>query len=396
MELTIQLLLTVGGLLLTSIVIDAIGRRTFIPRVTLLMCLGIAVGKEGLDLLPPAIIESFDVVASMALVMIGFLLGEKFTVERMRRYGKQVVWISVGASVGTSIVVTIGLLVFGIPLPLSLLLGGISAATAPAATVDVVTEMKINNAFSDKLLEVVALDDAWGLIVFSLCVSLALISEGDGGATNLLLDAGIEIGGAIALGIGLGSLAAFLSGRIEKGQPTLIEALGIVFICGGLALWLDVSFLIAAMTLGAVVANLAKHHERAFHEIEGIEGPFLILFFILAGASLDLTSLRQAGIVVAVYIVSRLVGKVSGAWMGGRLGGSDQTTRRWIGLAMTPQAGVALGMVLIASDRFPDYRESLLPVVVTSTVFFELAGPLCTRLAIRKNGNSPPRMSTEA
>jgi Kef-type K+ transport system membrane component KefB len=385
MDLTIQLLIAVGGLLLASIVIEAIGRRTFIPRVTLLMCLGILVSKEGFDLLPPAIIGSFDMVASIALVMVGFLLGEKLTVARMRRYGKQVLWISIGASVGTSIIVALGLLAFGVPFPLAILLAGIAAATAPAATADVVKELKTDNEFAEKLLGIVALDDAWGLIVFSLCASLALIANGNNGAMEILVVAGVEIGGAIALGVALGLPAAYLTGRIESGRPTLIEALGVVFICGGLALWLEVSFLIASMTLGTVIANLAKHHERPFHEIEGIEGPFLILFFILAGASFELASLNQIGVIAAVYIACRLVGKVCGGWIGGRIGGSDKPTRRWIGLALTPQAGVALGMALIASNRFTDLKYLLLPVIISSTVFFELVGPLLTRLAIRRN-----------
>lgn len=384
---TVLLLLAIGGLLLAGVVIETLGRRTFIPRVTLMMCLGIVVGNSGLDLLPPIVIEWFDTVASVALVMVGFLLGEKFTVARMRRFGMQVIWISIGASVGTSVIVAIGLLFYGVPFPVAILLAGIAAATAPAATADVVAEAKSESEFSNKLLSVVAIDDAWGLVIFSLCASLALIANGNGGATDTLLAASSEIGGAILLGVALGLPAAYLTGRIEQGRPTLVEALGVVFICGGLALWMDVSFLIASMTLGAVVANFAKHHERPFHEIEGIEGPFLVLFFILAGASLDLSSLREIGVIVALYTVFRLLGKLTGAWIGCSFTGCDQSTRRWMGLALTPQAGVALGMALIASNRFPEYARSLLPVVISTTVVFELVGPFFTRLAIRRSGS---------
>jgi Kef-type K+ transport system membrane component KefB len=138
------------------------------------------------------------------------------------------------------------------------------------------------------------------------------------------------------------------------------------------------------MVMGAVVANLASHHERPFHEIEGIEDPFLILFFILAGASLELSSVVQVGGILVIYLVARFAGKLLGGWLGGFLGGSDIVTRRYIGFALMPQAGVAIGMALIAIERFPEYRDVLLPTVIGSTVIFELIGPLCTRLAIHR------------
>jgi Kef-type K+ transport system membrane component KefB len=138
------------------------------------------------------------------------------------------------------------------------------------------------------------------------------------------------------------------------------------------------------MVLGATVANLATHHETAFSEIEGIEGPFLILFFILAGASLDLASLSQVGVLLALFVAGRFVGKLAGSWLGATLVGAPQETRQWMGYTLTPQAGVAVGMALIAIDRFPEYHEVLLPTVVASTVFFELVGPLLTKFALRR------------
>jgi Kef-type K+ transport system membrane component KefB len=318
--------------------------------------------------------------------MIGFLLGEKFTFEKIKHYGKEVSWISICAALGTSLIVFCGLLVFGVPFPLALLLGGIAAATDPAATIDVINEVGDESDFSDKLFGVVALDDAIGLIVFSLFASIALSAAGNGDAIGLISNFAKEIGGAILLGLMIGLPAAFFTGRIAAGHPTLIEVLGIVFICAAVSLWLEVSYLIASMVMGAVVANLASHHERPFHEIEGIEDPFLILFFILAGASLELSSIMQVGGILAIYLVARFAGKLLGGWLGGFIGGSDIVTRRFIGFALMPQAGVAIGMALIAIERFPEYRDILLPTVIGSTVIFELIGPLCTRLAIHRSG----------
>jgi Kef-type K+ transport system membrane component KefB len=162
-----------------------------------------------------------------------------------------------------------------------------------------------------------------------------------------------------------------------------------VFLCGGLALWLEVSFILAAMVMGAVVTNLAHHHNRPFHAIEGIEWPFLVLFFVLAGASLDLDALWLTGPVLLGYVVLRVLGRLLGAWLGGALCQDDPAQRWWMGLAMLPQAGVALGMALLAVQRLPAWGEIILPVVVGATVVFEIIGPLLTRLALRRVGEAP-------
>ena len=177
---------------------------------------------------------------------------------------------------------------------------------------------------------------------------------------------------------------SYLTGRIEPGEPSLYEALGLVFLCGGIALLLNVSFLLASMTMGAVVANLAHHHTRPFHAIEGIEWPFMILFFVLAGASLEARTLALAAGLLTAYVALRVAGRLVGGWIGGGLPPADPLTRRWMGLALLPQAGVALGMALVAAQQLPEVGEVILPVVVAATVFFEISGPIATRVALRR------------
>jgi len=166
------------------------------------------------------------------------------------------------------------------------------------------------------------------------------------------------------------------------------EALGLVFICAGLAIWLEVSFLLAGMIAGAIVVNLAAHHTRPFHEIEHIDWPFMILFFVLAGASLNFQNIHHIGIIGIAYLVLRTIGRVLGGLLGGAAARSTHLHRRWIGLALIPQAGVALGMALVASNHFPELRDDLLTVTVGTTVIFELVGPFLTQLALRKVGES--------
>ena len=140
---------------------------------------------------------------------------------------------------------------------------------------------------------------------------------------------------------------AYLTGRVRPGEPTLAETLGVVFLCGGLAIFFGVSFLLAAMVMGTIVANLATHHDRPFHAIEGIEWPFMILFFVLAGASLELETL-QLGTIGTAYVTLRVMGRLLGGWLGGTLARAPCKLRRGIGAALMPQAGVAVGMALVA------------------------------------------------
>ncbi len=379
-----EILITLGGLLLLGLLTDALGRRTPLPRVTLLLAFGFLIGPSGLRLLPDSIVNSFDLLANMALVMVGFLMGGQLTRKSLRAHGRDILLISIMAVVVTLVVECAALLAFGISAGVALILAGVAPATDPAATMDVVQEEKAEGPFAKTLLGIVALDDAWGLIMFSLCLSAATVFMGETGGNTVLM-ALREVGGAILLGILLGLPSAYLTGRIKKGEPTLAEALGVVFLCGGLAIWLDVSFLLASMTLGVVVVNLAKHHARPFHAIEDIEWPFMILFFVLAGASLDVSALKDVQVAAVVYILARVVGRLLGGWIGARVSGADRSVGRWIGLAMMPQAGVALGMALVASTRIPELRASVLPVVIGSTVLFELAGPICTRFALRRS-----------
>ena len=209
-------------------------------------------------------------------------------------------------------------------------------------------------------------------------------TTGSGNGGSELLFGIREIGGALLLGVVIGIPTAYLTGRVDPGEPTLAEALGVVFLCGGLALWLQVSFLLAAMALGATVASLARHHRRPFHAIEGIEWPFMILFFLLAGASIEIELLATLGTLVVAYVVLRAGGIVLGAAAGSSLAGVGPNVRRWLGVALLPQAGIALGMALVAAERFPERAPELLPVAIAATAFFEIVGPVFTRLGVRR------------
>jgi len=383
-----QFLLALGGILLLGLITDMIGKKTFLPRITLLLIFGIIIGEEGFNLIPTIFGDHFELIAEMTLLVVGFLLGGMLTKKTLHHSGKTILSISICAALVTTIIVTLALFLIGIPIEIAIILGCIASATDPAATVDTAMEAREKSNFSRILFAIVSLDDAWGLILFSIGMAIVSSLNSNHGETHFLLNIGFEIGGAIFIGIAVGLPAAYLTGRIKPGQPMLTEALAAVFICGGLALWLDVSFLIAAMVLGATITSLAKHHEYPFNAIEGIEWPLMIIFFILAGASLNIASLNQIGLIIIVFIIFRSMGKIVGSNIGARISNANKTTRRWMGLALLPQAGAAMGMALVAANQFPEYRQTLLSVVISSTIFFEIIGPIFTRLALRKAAHS--------
>ena len=233
------------------------------------------------------------------------------------------------------------------------------------------------------LLGIVAIDDGWGIIVFGLCMSvLGYLLSNDGYVA--LTHALWELGGAVLLGLVIGLPAAWLTGRLKRGEPTQVEAMAIMLLLAGLSSLLEVSALLASMVTGTLIANLSAHHTRSFREIEHIEWPFLVFFFVLSGASIDLYQLDDALWLTAAYILLRMLGRLAGGWTAVRFARTPkEDLPADIGLALTPQAGVAIGMALLFGERFPEYQHLVLPVVVSSTVIFELLGPLLVRRVLR-------------
>ena len=379
--------LTLGLLFFVGLMTDLVGRKTWLPRVSLLMVFGFVIGPSMLDIIPNVGHRWFPAVADMALVMIGFLLGGQLTNSFLKKSGRQVMAVSLLEVITTAIFVTLGMLMIGMSLPAALLLGAIAPATAPAATVDVVRETRAEGPFTDVLLGVVGIDDIWGVVFFTVILSMTMAFSGGQGAFEILLTGLWDVVGAILLGVLMGIPMAFLTGRVKPGEPTLVEALGFVVLCAGIAFWMEVSFILSSMAMGCVVANLAKHHSRPFHAIEGIEWPFLTLFFVLSGASLQFSAVFAAGYAFLIYVCLRILGKFVGSNIGAKWSRANETIRRHMWMGLMPQAGVALGMALYACQRFQEFNNPIMPVVIGGTIAFELFGPVMTKHALIASGD---------
>jgi Kef-type K+ transport system membrane component KefB len=384
-------LITLGALLLASHLAKLGAARFNVPQVSLLLLLGLLIGPMGLNTLPDGYTSIYPAVAQVSLAMVGFLLGGELTLENLRARGRSVFILSLAVTLATALSVGAGALLFGLSLPLALILASAATATDPAACQSVINELDTSPSTepstglntkpesAQTILGVVAIDDLWGILVFSgVLTYLSTLTPG-ANPLEALKHGLFEVGGSLALGLTLGALMALVTGRLTAGKPTREEAIGFVLLSAGLAQWLGLSYLLVAVAMGASVAQLARHHTCAFREIEQIEWPTLVVFFILSGASLNLSGLQGALSGVALYVVARVLGRVLGGVISERLHATDGLSGASMGLALLPQAGVALGMTLVASEHAPAYGEQALTIVAVSTVIFELVGPLLTR-----------------
>lgn len=383
------ILLTFGGLFMIGLVADLLGRHTPLPRVTLLIVTGFVIGPSVLNWLPDFTQDWFPVLTDIALAMIGFMLGQNLTKTKLKTMGRPILGISIGVMIMTASLMFVGLMILGVPLELALILAGIAPATAPAPVVDVVKESQASGHFTDTLLGIVAVDDAWGMLLFSVLLVVASILVGNGEALHSLESGLWEIGGAILLGLCLGFPMAFITSHLYPGKSSQAEVLGLVLLCAGLAEWLGASYIVSAMTMGTIVANFTRHHRhRPFEEVETLEWPLLILFFLLAGAALQLNALYQAGFIGLGYVAFRMLGRISGSYLGAYWAGHKEDDYRWMGLAMLPHAGVPIGMALLAIQSFPELKNTILAVILGSTIVFELIGPSLTRLLLVRSGEA--------
>lgn len=376
-------IILLGVILSLSLFADTLARRTRIPRISILIVFGVLIAvvhQFGLGGSSDDLIDGLsEPLIQLALVMVAFLLGSELTLERLHNTGSLIILVSLSVIVASAILVGAGLYLLGFPLVVALSLAAISVATDPAAVSESIREVHDKRPIAKVLLGIVAIDDAWGILVFGLTMAILgwLVSH-DG--TQALSNALWELGGAVLLGFVIGLPVAWLTGRLQPGEPTLVEALAVILLLSGFSSLIGVSALLASMVAGAMTANLSRHHTRSFREIEHIEWPFLVFFFVLSGASIDLYQLDDAIDLTLAYILLRLLGRVLG---GGMVVFSRAAKQKQLpanlGLALTPQAGVAIGMALLAAERFPELHDIILPVVVSSTIFFEMIGPLLVR-----------------
>ncbi|MDD5553043.1 MAG: cation:proton antiporter [Candidatus Omnitrophica bacterium] len=380
------------GLILTAGLFSAkVIKRIKFPAVTAYLLLGILIGPSLFKLVPAGILNSSGLISNIVLGIIAFGIGQNFSLHHLRRLGRPIIWISILEACGAWVLVTAAfLLILKQPFYISLIFGAIASATAPAATVMVIREYRAKGNFTDTLLGVVAIDDAWCLIIFAISLAISQAVYTHMLAASFLIkvffNSLLHIFGAFVLGAVLALLLSFFYRFIRTQTELLIFTLGFIFLNIGLAIRLHLSVLLASMFLGAILINAHRYSFKFFDALKNIDSPLFLLFFVLAGANLEISILPKLGLIGLAYLVFRVIGKMTGARLGAKISNASESIRRYIGLGLIPQAGVALGVALIAKNDFPAAGEMIFTTIIATTVVYELIGPLCTKYALQKAG----------
>lgn len=377
-------------------------RALKLPNVTAFLVAGLVIGPSVLGLISREQAASLSIIPDAALGFIAFSIGSEFKLSYLKQIGKAPITITVFQGLSTAILLDVGLIALGflIPgffsdrslvVPVSLMLGAIGLATAPAATLMVVRQYKADGPLTRMLLPVVAMDDALGLMVFSISSSVAsALLGGRLTVQSMLLTPLYEIGGSLALGVLLG-FAVTLAARFFRSRGNkLALAIAAVFAGVGLCDLLDFSSLLVCMMIGAVVVNYCPQQQPIMEQTDRFTPPLFLLFFVLSGADLDLSVLPSVGLLGIAYILLRSVGKWSGAMMGAAAVHSDVAVRKYLGLTLLPQAGVAIGMAQLVLARFPQFGNKINAIVLAATLIYELVGPVITKVALIKAGEIKP------
>ena len=381
----------VFGLLMTRVV-----RLFGIPNVSGFLMAGILVGPSVLNLLHGNWLSQISVIIDVALGFIAFSIGGEFKISVIKKLGKRVTVITFVQALMAVVMVIIALLIVHyikpslISIPEVILLGAIATATAPAATLLVVRQYKARGPVTETLLPVVAFDDAIGLIFFAICFGIAKVLQ-SGAAINVnsvFVHPLIEIFASISVGLVLGALLSFVCKFFKSRANRLSWMVATIIGAVALSQALHLSSLLICMTIGITFANFRKDALNILEQSERWTAPLYVLFFVISGATLDLKVVPYIGVVGIIYILARSVGKYTGAALGGLMTKADKPVTKYLGLALLPQAGVAIGMAqIVAVDpSFASIAKSITTVVLCATLVYEIFGPLITKFALAKSG----------
>jgi Kef-type K+ transport system membrane component KefB len=386
MEFNVFLNMTLA--LFSCLLAGKLMKKFHLPNVTGYLIIGLFMGPSIFNLFNKEAIEHFSFISELALGFIAFSIGAEFKLSYLKRVGKLPVIIAITEALGAVLLVDFILIITGHNVPFALVLGAIAAATAPAATLMVVRQYRAKGPVTDTLLPVVAIDDAVALLTFGLSVAVAkaIASHGHVSLGETLLTPLIEIVGALVFGAILGVLLKFLTDWFSSHGNRLSISIAMIALSLGVAQVAGFSTLLTCMAISAVYVNLTTVSNQVFELVDRLTPPLFMLFFFLSGAELDILILPTVGVIGILYIIFRVLGKVSGAALGAHLSHGDPVVKKYLGFTLIPQAGVAIGLASVAMTVVPEYGQQIKTIILCGTIIYELIGPLTTKLALKKAG----------
>ena len=387
-----DIFLAAAGLLILGFIFGRLGNLIRLPRVTGYIIAGIIFGPSLLKIFSENSMAQLQFIPQLALGVIALVIGAGLSFSLVKRLGFRLILITILQALGAFILVLLFLFLFKMPLGAALPLAAIATATAPAATVAIIKEYRSKGPLTETTLAVVALDDAIAIILFGLILTLDLKHLSTFGETALasLSASFMEILIALAIGIALGLAAHVLIKMTKELTDSLIIILGIVLLGIGIAAISETSALLTNMFLGLTLINVSSKNSEMVVNLEKLTPPIYCFFFVLAGAHLNLKVFTTAGWALitwaVIFVIMRIIGKISGAYAGGTLSRAPDTIRKYLGLTLIPQAGVAIGLTLLITkaSSFFEFRSLILNITLMAVAFNEIVGPICTKFALFK------------
>ncbi len=358
-----------------------------LPNVTGYLIAGLILGPYVLNIVSADTVTGFGVVSEMALGFIAFSIGTGFKLSYFKEVGSAPMIIAVCESFGAIILIILTLLVMGMDPALAILLGAIAAATAPAQTIMVINQYRAKGPVTSMLLSVAALDDAVALIGFGFAATIVGVMVRHEAISALaVLQPFYEVGVSLLMGAVLSVLMRVLLKWFKKPRNRIGILIAFIFAATWLADLIHASPLLACMALGGVLTNIFDDMESLVEVSDVVTPPIYMLFFFISGAGFDITALASVGLIGLAYIVMRVVGKWGGAWLGAKLSKSGPVIGRHLGPTLMPQAGVAIGLLIVAAKLVPDYSGVIHTVILCSTFVYSIIGPSFAKSALVRAG----------
>lgn len=383
-----KILLEIAVMLMVGIIFGRIAKKLKSPNVTGYLIAGLLLGPSFLNIIPSDMLDGFAVISDIALAFIAFSIGSEFSLDYFKKVGKAPIIIAIFEAIIAVILVTGILMLVGFDMKLSLLLGAIAAATAPAQTIMVINQYKAKGKLTSLLMSVIAIDDAVALIGFGFAATIVNLTVGnDFNLIISLLKPIYEILISVIIGFVFSLVMKILLKRFKKPSNVLSITISCILFSYWIAEISHGSPLLACMSLGAFLANVYFEIGKIMKVSEGFTAPIFMMFFVISGAGFEVKALPAIGLIGVLYVVFRVAGKWLGAWMGCKLTNQDDKICKYLGPTLMPQAGVALGLVVVAGNIVPQYELKIRVVILCSTFIYSLIGPVTAKIALQKAGD---------
>lgn len=375
-------------ILFSGLIFGRLGKLIKLPNVTGYLIAGLLIGPYMLKLVPLDLTHQLELVSEIALAFIAFSIGSEFKVSYLKKVGLTPIVIAIFEALMASAVVTVVLVLFRFDIKTAILLGAIASATAPAATIMVVKQFRAKGPVTETLLSVVALDDAVALIAFGFAMAVvnSLQHPDEVSLIVSMVSPFIEIIGSIVLGFLLGVLFTIPLRYFKKDSNRTIITTAFVFLGSSLATMLHLSPLLLCMCMGAMLVNVNQSGNAILKLVDNVTPPIFLMFFVVSGMELNISITPKIGVIGIIYVIFRVVGKVAGAYIGAVIMKASAPVKKYLGLTLVPQAGVAIGLSLIAANALPELGQTIRSVVLCATIIYELVGPAITKISLSKAG----------